>query len=390
MARVYLNIMPQSSAADSSVSDVWSNLVPALVIGGAAALVVNWASYGSSSSDSSSDYTFDWGNSYYGKSYEEQSMDRMMVGCFWDEVLLPHLRALLILASGSGRQARGRDPPFTGSADDVVDRQIALICASPLAAELRCAGSAARAHSPDTRRSRRDTCSPHALDARPEAAAGSRRPLGSKSFPHPLADPTCAGKVDDIGLQSDSGAVHVHVHGIEYATDIRGLFALRQHGRRDRRRSPRTIVSATSTPGVSARRTSTRVRSRSTRAACRYSSSRCAYCRRCADQNARAGARGRRRRACGALGDDRRPRPNSQRPIVLTGVHRDTVGAGSWALGVDPISVTIFRTVVVRRIAIDGVDVVDAALRRVLDDERRSLDAEVRRTPFVVGPLHAK
>jgi len=60
MARVYLNIMPQSSAADSSVSDVWSNLVPALVIGGAAALVVNWASYGSTSSDPSSDYSFDW------------------------------------------------------------------------------------------------------------------------------------------------------------------------------------------------------------------------------------------------------------------------------------------------------------------------------------------
>src|SRR5688500_7989561 len=37
------------------------------------------------------------------------------------------------------------------------------------------------------------------------------------------------------------------------------------------------------------------------------------------------------------------------------------------------------RTVVVGRIAVDGVDVVDAALRRVLDDQRRSLHAEIRR-----------
>ena len=37
------------------------------------------------------------------------------------------------------------------------------------------------------------------------------------------------------------------------------------------------------------------------------------------------------------------------------------------------------RSVVVGRIAIDRVDVIDAALRRVLDHERRPLDAEVRR-----------
>ena len=36
------------------------------------------------------------------------------------------------------------------------------------------------------------------------------------------------------------------------------------------------------------------------------------------------------------------------------------------------------RTVVVGRIAIDGVDVIDAALRRVLDDERRALHPEIR------------
>ena len=36
------------------------------------------------------------------------------------------------------------------------------------------------------------------------------------------------------------------------------------------------------------------------------------------------------------------------------------------------------RAVVVGRIAIDRVDVIDAALRRVLDDQRRPLDAEVR------------
>jgi len=87
MARVSLNVMPSgSNAVGSGESDVWSTLVPAVVIGGAAALAVNWAMYGSgSSSESSSDYSFDWGNSYYGKSYEEQSMDRMMVGCFWNE-----------------------------------------------------------------------------------------------------------------------------------------------------------------------------------------------------------------------------------------------------------------------------------------------------------------
>jgi TPR repeat protein len=85
MARVYLNIMPQSSSSDSSASDFWSNLIPAVVIGGAAALAVNWAWYGSTSSESSPDYTFDWGNSYYTKSYTEQQLDRMAVGCLWDE-----------------------------------------------------------------------------------------------------------------------------------------------------------------------------------------------------------------------------------------------------------------------------------------------------------------
>jgi len=86
MARVYLKLMPSSSSADTSTSDAWSNLVPAIVIGGAAALAANWAMYGSgSSNDSPADYSFDWGNSYYGKSYEDRAMDRMMVGCFWNE-----------------------------------------------------------------------------------------------------------------------------------------------------------------------------------------------------------------------------------------------------------------------------------------------------------------
>ena len=85
MARDLLNRMPSpSSSVGSDTSDSWSNLVPALVIGGAAALAINCATRSDSSeaSDSSSDYSWNWGNSYASKSYEDQAMDRMMVGCF--------------------------------------------------------------------------------------------------------------------------------------------------------------------------------------------------------------------------------------------------------------------------------------------------------------------
>src|SRR5262245_50890850 len=45
-----------------------------------------------------------------------------------------------------------------------------------------------------------------------------------------------------------------------------------------------------------------------------------------------------------------------------------------------------FRTVVVGGVAVDRVDVIDVPLRRVLDDQRRSLNAEVRRAAIGRGP----
>src|SRR3954468_23175713 len=101
---------------------------------------------------------------------------------------------------------------------------------------------------------------------------------------------------------------------------------------------PSRTLSATAMPGVRSISSSTRPGSIARRAACRYSS------RRCADVTA---------------------------PAI------------SSATTVSPPPVLLrreLRTVVVRGIAVDGVDVVDAALlRRILDDERRPLDPEVRR-----------
>src|SRR5262245_63432465 len=98
--------------------------------------------------------------------------------------------------------------------------------------------------------------------------------------------------------------------------------------------SARTAV-ATAMPGVRSSSISTRPGSIATRAACKYSS------RRCADADTAASA-------------------TAASVAAATTLFRK------------------LRTVVVGRVAIDRVDVIDAALRRVLDDERRSLHAEVR------------
>ncbi len=90
MARALLDRVPSGSrAAESDASDFWSTLLPAVVIGGTAALALDWLFSGSSrggdSSSSYSDYSLNWDTSYASKSYEEQANMRMMVGCFWDE-----------------------------------------------------------------------------------------------------------------------------------------------------------------------------------------------------------------------------------------------------------------------------------------------------------------
>src|SRR5438093_13770657 len=96
---------------------------------------------------------------------------------------------------------------------------------------------------------------------------------------------------------------------------------------------------ATALPGVRSSSTCTRSGSIAIRAACRYSS------RRCADTA-------------------------DPKAIAIAITIRNAVG----------LLAREFRTIVVGRVAIDGVDVIDAVLRRVLDDERRSLNAEVCRT----------
>src|SRR5260221_4512346 len=101
------------------------------------------------------------------------------------------------------------------------------------------------------------------------------------------------------------------------------------------------IASATAIPGVIASSSSVRRRSMSRRAACRYSSSRWA------------------------------DGPGPTIPAIVT-----IVRAIASAMR---LLVREFRTVVVGRISIDGVDVIGAALlRRIFDDEGRPLDPEVR------------
>src|SRR6185436_14890509 len=97
------------------------------------------------------------------------------------------------------------------------------------------------------------------------------------------------------------------------------------------------IASARAMPGVMSSSTWTRPGAMASRAAWRYSSARCADT----------------------------PAPPAMAIVSAT-------MAAARLLARD------LRTVVVGRIAIDGVDVVDAVLRRVLDDERRPLDSEVR------------
>src|SRR6185503_6400951 len=106
-------------------------------------------------------------------------------------------------------------------------------------------------------------------------------------------------------------------------------------------------------PGVMSSSTPTRAGSTVSRAACRYSS------RRCAERTAPAASA--------------RTRTSAAR-----------------------LPVRNLRSVVVAGIAVDRVDVIDAALRRVLDHQRRSLDAEVggaavgrRSAPGEVGVVDA-
>src|SRR5438874_1915777 len=98
------------------------------------------------------------------------------------------------------------------------------------------------------------------------------------------------------------------------------------------------IVSASAIPGVRSSSSCTPRGSMAIRAACRYSS------RRCADTSA----------------------------MTIVAI----VSASTPAVRLLPRKL---RTVVVGRIAIDRMDVIDAALRRVLDDESWSLDPEVCR-----------
>src|SRR6187549_2143669 len=95
-------------------------------------------------------------------------------------------------------------------------------------------------------------------------------------------------------------------------------------------------ASATAMPGVRSRSMRTRSGSIAIRAACRYSSRRC------------------------AAGPAPAPMTIAAARAVATTLLRDQL-----------------RTVVVGRVPIDRVDVIDAALRRVLDHQRRALDAEV-------------
>src|SRR5438128_9729285 len=97
------------------------------------------------------------------------------------------------------------------------------------------------------------------------------------------------------------------------------------------------IASAKAMPGVRSSSIRTAPGSMPSRAACRYSSSRCA-----------------------------------DTPAMAT----DAIVRASTQAA--PLLPRELRTVIVGRIAINGVDVVDAALRRVLDHERRALDPEIR------------
>src|SRR5713101_2337015 len=95
--------------------------------------------------------------------------------------------------------------------------------------------------------------------------------------------------------------------------------------------------SATAMPGVTSRVITTLSGSRPMRAACRWSSVRCA-----------------------------------DTSVLATSVIASAVTTTSPLLARKP------RSVVVRGISIDRVDVIHSPLRRVLDDESGSLDAEVR------------
>src|SRR5262249_53227609 len=98
------------------------------------------------------------------------------------------------------------------------------------------------------------------------------------------------------------------------------------------------IASATAIPGVRSSWTMTRVGAIAIRTACRYSS------RRCAEMSAVAAM------------------------IAMTAI----------AAMRPALPARILRSVIVGRIAIDGVNVIDAALlRRVFDHQRRALNPEI-------------
>src|SRR5207253_11240397 len=95
------------------------------------------------------------------------------------------------------------------------------------------------------------------------------------------------------------------------------------------------IVSATAMPAVRSSSSATRSGSTASRAACRYSSVRCAD------------------------------------SVVQT----MTAANITKTMAAMPLPAHELRTVVIGRIAIDGMDVIDAAQWRVLDDQGRALDS---------------
>src|SRR4051812_687763 len=159
--------------------------------------------------------------------------------------------------------------------------------------------------------------------------------MRSLIVPSPLRIAPSSGNV----LSTMRGASVMPSMSSATALTMREPYAVASAGEIDPSRSRSTSISPASAmlmPGVRSSSIRTRPGSIARRAACRYSS------RRCADVAVPAASAASSARAARRL-------------------------------------LRELRTVVVGRVAVDGVDVIDAAaLRRVLDHQRRALDAEIR------------
>ena len=97
MATQYLSRVRNLPGAGpvSSEPQPSSDLVPTLIVGGLAILLLKGLMHSGSSRSAGSDpiTTFDWTPQ---KSWAEQANDRALVGCFWDEALVHSIRALLV------------------------------------------------------------------------------------------------------------------------------------------------------------------------------------------------------------------------------------------------------------------------------------------------------